>query len=403
MSQKQEINSSSGIIYCSFGWNLKYSRSPAILQKTNCDFSSIHGCRCSRKQNKRNTWAIRRFSKDVMHKKDTVSHWRSTILAERKLCFFDRELNQNPKYWILRVHAVGSQKPLRQRPEFAAALKQCIKMQDAHLAETQQFLRPIRPEHQQRQRQDQQFEGGENFDHNVDWKIGWRYYRKPWRNPPAASLSSTSQWQTSQWQTSWSSWQSTSSEKWWCFRFHGRNSRKSKGGVDRTFTHNTRRSSTVCSQAQNAHTTRWTQELHFYLCAPDKSVVIWRVPCLIFGCLTCLSPRALHLPHSLFLLRHKNTQEDRYNKSKSENTPYIPHISKFPQSTSCTIKNHSGVKTCRVAETRAPQLPHQLSNLWERWRTAGRKSLDSWSPVRSWCLCSRFPKLGSRAKRHLFG
>ena len=36
-----------------------------------------------------------------------------------------------------------------------------LKMQDAHLAETQQFLRPIRPEHQQRQRQDQQFEGGE--------------------------------------------------------------------------------------------------------------------------------------------------------------------------------------------------------------------------------------------------
>ena len=32
--------------------------------------------------------------------------------------------------------------PLRQRPEFAAALKQCLKMQDAHLEETQQSLRP---------------------------------------------------------------------------------------------------------------------------------------------------------------------------------------------------------------------------------------------------------------------
>ena len=32
-------------------------------------------------------------------------------------------------------------------------------MQDAHLAETHQSLRPIRPEHHQRQRQDQQFEG----------------------------------------------------------------------------------------------------------------------------------------------------------------------------------------------------------------------------------------------------
>ena len=38
-------------------------------------------------------------------------------------------------------------------------------MQDAHLAEPQQSLRPKRPEHQQRQ-QDQKFEG-ENFDHFV--------------------------------------------------------------------------------------------------------------------------------------------------------------------------------------------------------------------------------------------
>ena len=51
-------------------------------------------------------------------------------------------------------------------------------MQDAHLVETQQSLRPIRPEHQQRQRQDQQFEGGENFDYYVDRKTQWRYYRE---------------------------------------------------------------------------------------------------------------------------------------------------------------------------------------------------------------------------------
>ena len=35
------------------------------------------------------------------------------------------------------------------------ALKQCLKMQDTHLAETQQSLIPIRPQHQQRQRQNQ--------------------------------------------------------------------------------------------------------------------------------------------------------------------------------------------------------------------------------------------------------
>ena len=63
-------------------------------------------------------------------------------------------------------------------------------MQDAHLLETEQSLKPIRPQHQQRQRQNQQFEGGENFDYYVDRKIGWRYCREPRGNPPAASSSS---------------------------------------------------------------------------------------------------------------------------------------------------------------------------------------------------------------------
>ena len=44
--------------------------------------------------------------------------------------------------------------------------------------------------------------------------------------------------------------------------------------VDRTTTHNTHLSSTVCSQAQNAHTTRLAQELHCQLCAPEKNLVI---------------------------------------------------------------------------------------------------------------------------------
>ena len=44
----------------------------------------------------------------------------------------------------------------------------------------------------------------------------------------------------------------------------------------------------------------------------------------------------------------------------SENTQYVTHISKLPQSTSYAIKNHSGAKTCRVAETRAPQLSKKI-------------------------------------------
>ena len=36
---------------------------------------------------------------------------------------------------------------------------------------------------------------------------------------------------------------------------------------------------------------------------------------------------------------------------------YISHMSKLCLSTSCAIKNHSGVRTCRVAETRGQQFP----------------------------------------------
>ena len=58
---------------------------------------------------------------------------------------------QNAKHWIPRLNADGPQMRLRQRPEFAVAIKQYFKMQDAHLAATLQSLRPTRPEHQQRQ------------------------------------------------------------------------------------------------------------------------------------------------------------------------------------------------------------------------------------------------------------
>ena len=82
------------------------------------------------------------------------------------------------------------------------------------------------------------------------------------------------------------------------------------------------------------------RDLQASLC-PKMSVVIWCVTCLIRGCsLTRIPPWALPLLH-LPILPH------------NEYTQYIPHISKLSQSTSCAIKNHSGVKTCRVVETRA--------------------------------------------------
>ena len=312
---------------------------------------------------------------------NTEIRWKNTIVTKKKSCFTIVSLlndmiiqphelsgyrtpNIGPFVWML----MDPKKRLRQRPEFAAALKQCLKMQNGHLAETQQSLKPIRPEHQQRQRHDQHFEGGENFDYYVDRKNGWRYYREPRRNPPAASSSSTSQWQTSQWQTSWSSWQPTSSEKWWWFRFPGRNSRKSTVSVDKTPTHNTHLCSTVCSQARNAQTTRLAQgpaqELQCHLCALEKSLVIWCVSGLIHGCcLTCLSLRALHLPHSLFLLRHKNTQHNRYKKSISENTQYITHTS--PSSLSRQVAPSRITLVWRTAEWRKPahHNSHKMSTI----------------------------------------
>ena len=164
-----------------------------------------------------------RWNEQEGYRKSLAEH----NIGEKEVMLFDRialerhdytatraERVQNAKHWILRLNADGPQKPLRQRPDCAVALKQCLEMQDAHLAETQQSLRPIRPERQQRQREYQQFEEGENFDFYVDRKTGWRYYREPRGNPPTASPSSTSQWENSQWQTSWSSWYSTSSDKW---------------------------------------------------------------------------------------------------------------------------------------------------------------------------------------------
>ena len=231
----------------------------------------------------------------------------------------------------------------------------CLKMQDAHLAETEQTLIPIRPQHQQRQRQNQQFEGGGNVDCCVDRKIGWRYFREPRENPLTASSSSTSQWPTSQWQTSWSSRQRTSSEKWWWFWFPDNRRRVYTG---HPFTIH------ICAvqfvHKRGTHTQRAWLKNYFVISARLKiSGVIWCDPCLILGwSLTRFLPWAHHLPHSLSFIWHKNTQHNQYNKSNSENTQYITHISKLPQSTSCSIKNHSGLKICRVAETPAQQLPH---------------------------------------------
>ena len=174
--------------------------------------------------------------------------------------------------------------------------------------------------------------------------------------------------------------------------------RGSTGSVVRTPTHNTHLCSTVCSPARNAHHALGSSHT-------DRSVIFVRLKrichlvcctCLTFCCsLTCHLPRAPHLPHSLFLPpRHKNTQHNQNNMINSENTQYIMHISKLPQSTSCAIKNHSGVKTCRVAETRARQLPQQ-----EELREDSRFCRGWWNMRGAFCPgARRVEKVGRQQK-----
>ena len=332
--------------------------------------------RCLRKQDSQNTGTIQRFSHDGLQKKRYRSSLAEHKIGEKEIMLYDRialerhdytatraERLQNASHWVLRLNAEGFQKPLRQRQEFVGASKQCLKMQDAHQAETQQSLRPTHPQHRQRQRQNQQFEGGENFDHKVDRKPGWRYYRKPRWNPPAASSSSSS---TLQWPTSWSSWQSTSCEKWWWFRCPGKNSRKSTESGQNTHKHRTY-SAVQPVHKRGTHITRLAQ-------GPARlkncSVIFVRLKIVLSSgvlhmsiigcCLTCRAPRAHLLPHALFLLpRHRNTHYNRDNTIYSKNTQCI---SKHAWSKSIAIKNHSGVKISRVTET-----CHHVLDWWFRF------------------------------------
>ena len=117
-----------GIVYCSCGRNLKYSWSLTTTQKTKCDFASnpwlfvieksssrgpstayLNDRSCSTRRN----GCLRKH--DGMHKKDTESQWRNTLLAKKTSMLYDRialerhdfiatkaERLQNAKHWILR-------------------------------------------------------------------------------------------------------------------------------------------------------------------------------------------------------------------------------------------------------------------------------------------------------------
>ena len=100
--------------------------------------------------------------------------------------------------------------------------------------------------------------------------------------------------------------------------------------------------------------------LQCHLCGPAKNVSSDLIH--VSSLLVVASPAVYH-EHIIFLILplHKNTQHDRFNMITSTNTQYITHISMLSQPRSSAIKNHSGVKTCRVAETRAQHSPQVMS------------------------------------------
>ena len=169
--------------------------------------------------------------------------------------------------------------------------------------------------------------------------------------------------------------QPTSSEKWWWSRFPGQNSRKSTGCRQDTHSQHTSVQYSLFTSAERiARAWLKTHGLQCHLCAPEKSLVIWCCTCLTLCCfLTCRVPRTPHLPHSLFLLLQQNTQHNWDNTIYSKNTQYVMHISKLSQSTSNAIKNHSGVKTCRVAETRARQLHRNKGAQSSQYQEKGKR------------------------------
>ena len=114
----------SGIFYCNYGRNLKYSSGVLQqLKKTNCEFTSIpgfvikknssrgpkHGAserqvmffkakQMLKKQDSQSTGAIRRFSHDGMHKKNTEILWQKHDIGEKEVILFDRITLERRQY-----------------------------------------------------------------------------------------------------------------------------------------------------------------------------------------------------------------------------------------------------------------------------------------------------------------
>ena len=86
---------------------------------------------------------------------------------------------QNSKHWVLSINAEGPQLPRQQRPDYAAAKRECQRLQDECMTKKKkQFYETLHPSKQMRQNPNQQFEGSEDCDYVVDGKTEWKWYKE---------------------------------------------------------------------------------------------------------------------------------------------------------------------------------------------------------------------------------
>ena len=217
-------------------------------------------------------------------------------------------------------------------------------MQDARVAETEQSLVPIRPQHQQRQRQNQQFKGEENFDFCVDRKTGWRYYREPRKSGRLRSGKQVGA--------------------------HGNLHHLRNGGdfgflgripENRRCRQDTHKQCTYCAvqslHKRRTHGTRLAQDLQRHLCAPEKNLSSgphMSHPLLLshMPCTTSTFSSSFKLP-STTTPEHTigTTRSTPRTHSASSTSPRTTSRKATPSRTTLSVKNS------RVAETRATHTP----------------------------------------------
>ena len=211
------------------------------------------------------------------------------------------------------------------------------------LGGNEQSLIPTHPQHQQRQRQDQKFGGGENFCSIFIFIFIFNFAGGPLCNGKRVGVHDN---------------------------LHhlrnggdfvpGENSSKIDG-VCRQYTHKHCTYSAVQSLHKRGTHRALGSRIALHLCAPEKNLSSG--PHMSHPLLLSHLPFTTSTSSSSLTLPSTTTQEHARqsdNTIYSKNTQYIINLSKTSQSTSGAINNHSGVKTAEWRKTRAKHSPQVM-------------------------------------------